>query len=171
MTSGEAPRFIADAMLGRLARWLRYLGFDTTYDAAVDDGELVLRAEREDRVLLTRDRGLLERWRPRRAVFLPNYQPLPQLRFVLQSLGLPPLSEREPRCTVCNGSLSSLHRAEAQGRVPTYVLQTQEVFFHCANCGRIYWQGTHVRRMRADLEHALSSGPPSGPGGPRAGSP
>jgi uncharacterized protein with PIN domain len=101
------PRFAADAMLARLARWLRTLGFDTTLDPELADPDLVRHADEEHRVLLTRDRLLLRDLRPRRAIEVHDDAPLAQLRQVVTTQALPPPAELFTRCTVCNTPLSA----------------------------------------------------------------
>jgi uncharacterized protein with PIN domain len=108
-----APRFVADAMLGRLARWLRVLGYDTSYDTVLDDPELVRRANDEARVLLTRDRRLLRDLRPHQSLEIRHDDPLQQLQSVVQSLGLQPPAELFTRCLLCNTVLDLLPAAEA----------------------------------------------------------
>ncbi|HEX2207511.1 MAG TPA: Mut7-C RNAse domain-containing protein [Longimicrobium sp.] len=112
------PRFLADAMLGRLARWLRTLGFDTRYDPAIHDPELVAPAAAEGRVLLTRDRHPIEHLRPGRALLVTDEAPLAQLRQVVEACHLAPPAEPFTRCLVCNGALRSATPAEAATRVP-----------------------------------------------------
>jgi uncharacterized protein with PIN domain len=111
-------RFIADAMLARLARWLRALGHDTLYDPSLDDRALVDRANREDRILLTRDRHLLRDLRPRRAVEITHDAPLDQLAAVAGELALPAPNDLFRRCLVCNTPLDDVPPSEAAELVP-----------------------------------------------------
>ena len=149
-------RFAADAMLGRLARWLRVLGFDTTYDAVLADPELVRRAAAEDRVLLTRDRHLLRELRPAAAVEIRADNPLEQLRDVVATLALPAPAELFTRCLLCNAELSApLPEAEAMALLPADFREMPGPVRRCLACGKLYWHGSHVRRMRAALERAL----------------
>jgi uncharacterized protein with PIN domain len=152
--SGEAPRFAADAMLGRLARWLRVLGYDTWYDIAVADPELVRLAGEEDRILLTLDRHLLRELRPARALPLGQDEPLRQLRDVVLALGLAPPAQLFTRCLLCNVLLQRA-AAEALRLLPAGVLEVPGPVRQCPRCGRLYWEGSHVRRMRAALERVL----------------
>lgn len=150
-TDPTAPtvRLLADGMLGRLTRWLRLLGYDTIYAPDTDDAELLRRARAEDRVLLTADRALAAR--PGARTLLIQAQDLPgQLQQVHAELGPPPGAEFS-RCLVCNGRLAQVDKAALAGRLPPYVLARHHVFFRCPDCGRIYWPGTHVERMRAML--------------------
>lgn len=154
------PRFAADAMLGRLARWLRILGYDTFYDSAVEDGDLVRRAVAEGRHLLTRDRRLPEEWRIDGCTVLASDDPLEQLRAVLQMLGARPAETAGlfSRCPACNDVLVDADRLETRGSVPLRVWESHEAFSRCPGCGKIYWQGSHTRRIRRRLEALRGDG-------------
>ena len=151
----EPLRFLADHMLGRLARWLRALGYDTAFDPTLDDPQLALRAAREGRVLLTRDRELTRRKMVRRWLLIESGQLSAQLRQVLEELRLPAPEIRLSRCLVCNGLVEDVPKHDAIGHVPPYVASTQERFRRCVSCGRYYWAGTHVKRMRQRLQGML----------------
>jgi len=142
-------------MLGKLAKWLRMLGYDTSYIPDADDDELVRVAVREDRVLLTRDRRLCDRRMVRkRCVFVDWGSTRAQLRQVVREEGLRiDTKTLFTRCAVCNGEITPLSKADVEGRVPPYVFATQPEFGYCAGCDRIYWRGTHV----AHVLEALSS--------------
>jgi uncharacterized protein with PIN domain len=149
------PRFAADAMLGRLARWLRVLGYDTCYDIAVADPVLVQLAQAEDRILLTRDRHLLRDLRPARAHEVRQDEPLQQLRELATGLGLSPPGELFTRCLLDNAALELLPMAQALPLLPQGVRDLPGPVRRCPACGRLYWNGSHVRRMRAALEAVL----------------
>lgn len=150
------PAFIADAMLGKLARWLRLAGYDTIYDATLDDRELARQSRESGRILLTRDRELAGR-RGVRAYLVQSEQVQEQLEEVLRAAGadgrgLP------PRCPVCNGPMVDVEREQVRGRVPAHVWSEQPAFRMCERCGRIYWSGSHWegigRRLRQAREGA-----------------
>ena len=148
--------FIADAMLGRLARWLRIMGCDTEYFPEIGDAELVARAEQSDRVILTRDTLLVGRKMARdRSFFVTGDHYRDQLRQVAAAFDIEPFAGFLTRCLECNALLHDLGRERAAGLVPSYVLATQELFRSCVACGRIYWGGTHRERMRAELKEIL----------------
>lgn len=155
ITESARPRFLADAMLGRLARWLRTLGFDTAYDPAVDDPELVALAAAEDRVLLTRDRHLVEHLRPERALLITYDAPIAQLRQVVAACGLSPPAAPFSRCPVCNGVLRPATPDEAAALVPEASRGLPGPVSRCPGCGRVYWEGSHTRRMRETLSQEL----------------
>ncbi len=145
MSAGEL-RLLADGMLGRLARWLRLLGYDTAYERDADDLHLARRARAEGRVLLTRDRELAAR-RGLSTLLIESEVVEEQVRQVQETIGPPP----EPalsRCTICNMVLEPVAREQVAELVPPYVLRTHEQFWLCPGCGRVYWQGTHLRQIK-----------------------
>ena len=146
----ESLRLLADGMLGRLAKWLRLLGYDTAYDKTASDPELAHRARAEGRVLLTRDRELSAR-RGLRTLLIQSEVLEEQVREVQDGLGPPPHPPLS-RCAVCNAVLEHLSPAEVADRVPPYVLSTQTEFRYCPGCGRVYWPGSHLRAMRSQME-------------------
>lgn len=145
----EPPRFAADAMLGRLARWLRVLGYDTSYDEGIDDAVLVRHANEEGRVLLTRDRHLMRELRPPRGIELRHDDPLEQLLQVVNALELTGPVAMFSRCMLCNTPL-----APSTEKPPLDIAPAGPVL-HCPTCGRLYWEGSHARRMRAALTRVL----------------
>jgi uncharacterized protein with PIN domain len=147
------PPLLLDAMLGRLARWLRLMGYDAAYLPDTDDIEVVRQARAEARVILTRDRGLARR-SGIRAILIDSQCLEEQITEVRQHLGLP----SEPitaRCGVCNTPLCDLAHHAAQGRVPPYIWRTQAAFTECTHCRRVYWHGTHWDAIQHRLKSAL----------------
>ncbi len=136
-------RFLVDGMLGKLARWLRMLGFDAPCHplSAAD----LAACEEEGRIAVTRNR----RWcRHRRVLCLTANAPSEQLREILLQLAIQPDEiDFLSRCAVCNRRLETVPRQEVQGLVPDYVFETTQEFSRCAGCGRIYWYGSHPERM------------------------
>jgi uncharacterized protein with PIN domain len=148
--------FIVDAMLGRLARWLRIMGCDTEYFPEIGDAELVARSERSGRLILTRDRLLIRRRHARDHSFLvegDHYRD--QLRQVAAAFAIDPWARFLTRCPECNAPLGDLDREMAEQLVPPYVFATQSLFHLCPECGRIYWGGTHRERMVEELREIL----------------
>lgn len=143
-------RFLVDGMLGTLAKWLRILGYDTIYDARLDDDSLVRIAMSESRLLLTRDRRLAARRGP--VCLIIEGTPLrEQLTQVLQFVGGSPPA-RFTRCPQCNSPLQEVTKEAARGKVPSFTYQTQNEFRLCLKCHKFYWAGTH----RAAMEKWLS---------------
>jgi len=142
-------KFIVDGMLGRLAKWLRILGYDTRYDANLDDLQLMRIARSEGRMLLTRD-AELARHKGIKALLIESERLEAQLQQVLTTLGLS-TDASFSRCSVCNEILEEIPKDQAWGQVPSYVFVTQERFLFCPNCSRFYWRGTHWERMQEVL--------------------
>jgi uncharacterized protein with PIN domain len=148
----NASRFIADHMLGRLARWLRICGYDTVFSPAYDDADIVRIALREGRVILTRDRGLVARAAARNFIFIESQEHTEQLRQVFDALKLKPDVERVfTICPVCNRNVVAVAKDEVSGLVPPYVYLRQDVYSKCPGCRRIFWRGTHYERALEKL--------------------
>jgi hypothetical protein len=156
--SGGPPRFAVDVMLGRLARWLRVLGLDATWTADIADAALVRHALDEERWLLTRDRALPAEWRVPRIHLVASELPLEQLREIIDVFALRSEVQLFARCTRCNAPIEALPRALAATHVPPRVLARNERFWRCPGCERIYWEGSHVDRMRRTVERVLDPG-------------
>ncbi|MBC7222925.1 MAG: Mut7-C RNAse domain-containing protein [Anaerolineae bacterium] len=159
MSGGGEPSFLLDGMLGRLARWLRLLGYDAAYEPSLPDAQLARRARAEGRILLTRDRVLARR-RGVRAVLVREDRLEGQLAQLRRELGLS-WQGRRPRCPACNEPLEPMPRDEAWGLVPPYVFVHHERFDLCPSCERVYWRGTHVEdveRRLQDLEAGARAG-------------
>jgi uncharacterized protein with PIN domain len=160
--SGASPApdgptsFLADAMLGRLARWLRVVGIDTLQlPTDAPDVALVARARDDGRVLLTRDRHLLRELRPHRELAIRSQVPLVQLGEVVRAFALPRPEELMTRCLLDNTPLVAMTAAEIIAQVPPRSRDLAGPMRRCPTCGRAYWRGSHVRRMEAALEAAL----------------
>lgn len=151
-------KFIADEMLGRLAKWLRVLGYDTAYFRHVRDSELVKLAIVERRTLLTRDTLLIRRRGIKNYLFISYDQPFEQIRQVVRELNIPYPTEPFTRCIVCNDPLEPFTKEDACRTVPEYVCKTQEVFGRCPRCNKIYWKGTHYARMEGVLRDLFGRG-------------
>jgi len=150
------PKFIADVMLGRLAKWLRLLGLDTAYDAHSSNVALLRRANAEGRILLTRDRRLLARPSLPPYLYIAADDFRAQLRQVLDSFGIDPWQRRLQRCSRCNALLERVDKADIERWVPPYVWSTQALFSRCPVCGRVYWPATHVERIESELRRLYS---------------
>lgn len=145
----DPPRFLADAHLGKLASYLRLLGFDTRYHNDLGDAALAALAEDEGRILLSRDRKLLMHRRVRRGCHIRQQRPLEQLRYVLERLPLCPLRQPFTRCLACNGLLETVRKEQVRDRLPAAVTRLHDDFWQCTGCGRVYWQGSHWRALSA----------------------
>ncbi len=137
-------KLLCDHMLGTLAKWLRFMGYDTAYPGPLDDTELLASAEREDRVLLTRDKELASR--SPRALRVRSDVLEEQIGEVASALGLrlvDPLS----RCSVCNTLLVPVPHDAVKDLVPEGVRSKHQEFWQCPSCHRVYWQGSHWTKM------------------------
>lgn len=143
-------KFIADTMLGRLAKWLRILGNDTLYPGQESDQRLARIAAEENRILLTRDTGLASR-KGFRKLLVDSDRLSEQLAQVIEAFDLKVNDRTLSLCLLCNRPLREIEKEEARDKVPPYVFQTQSRFFQCSECGKIYWAGTHLDHIRKEL--------------------
>jgi uncharacterized protein len=148
----DRARFLLDVHLGTLARRLRLVGVDTAYDRDADDDELIEQANAAERVLLTQDRGLLQRRSLWRGAYVRGARPDEQFADVLARFA-PPLAPWT-RCTACNGPLAPAPKADVAELLKPGTRRTYESFARCRGCGRVYWRGAHGRRLQAVIDAA-----------------
>lgn len=152
----DTLRFIVDSNVGKLAKWLRMLGYDAVFFDGEDDAYMIDRALKEGRVILTRDtqvmkRGVITSGRLK-AILIESDQPEPQVRQVIDTLHIDSQSRLFTVCLECNNPLEERSKEEVEQRVPPYVFQTQQQYMECPVCHRIYWRGTHWQAMLQKLE-------------------
>ncbi len=145
------PAFILDVHLGKPARWLRMLGFDCLYRNDYEDREIVRIALREERIILTRDRGLLKNSLVRRGYWVRAEEPEEQVREVLERFDLEGKVRPFTRCLSCNGPLEDISRELVLDRLPPRTRREHRRFKICSGCGKIYWPGSHHRAMQARI--------------------
>jgi len=150
----RAPRFIADCHLGKLAKYLRFMGYDTLYFSHIDDGELLELARNEKRTVLTRDAALAGR-KGVPVFLLSPLDTAAQLHLLGEAFGLRLHGDDSRRCLVCNAPLERIGKETLGDNVPEAVRKRFDFFQRCAVCGRIYWHGDHYRRMHAFIGCAL----------------
>jgi uncharacterized protein with PIN domain len=152
----DTPKFIVDRNVGKLARWLRLMGYDTHFFDGDDDADLVAIARDEGRVILSRDTQIMKRRLITSgqigAVLIDSDQPERQIHQVIDALGLDSHFRPFTICLECNQPLVERSKDEVKDLVPPYVFKTQNQFRQCPNCQRIYWRGTHWRAMTKKLE-------------------
>jgi uncharacterized protein with PIN domain len=154
-------RFIADRNLGKLAKWLRILGYDTLYERENADRAFFRKAREAGRIVLTRRREVASRMEPQPIFAVKADRVEAQIREVLEGLGLnPDPARRMSRCLICNALLEAVPKEAVESLVPAYVWRTSERFFRCLACGRIYWPGTHPRHIEAYLRTRIPAHPP-----------
>lgn len=152
MSVSEAPRFLCDAMLGKLCKWLRIAGFDAAYVHRSVPVQLVDRARHEGRIILTRNTKLLSRENLPAHLFITNDRLEAQLVEVARAFELDLVAGSFARCIACNVDLKPVEsRAEVETVVPEYVFRRVVSFHGCPACGKIFWSGTHLGRMEQRL--------------------
>ena len=156
-TEITTPRFVVDEMLGKLARWLRMMGMDVEHRRPFHDEALLDIARREARIIITRDRklaaggSLLEVW------LVEEDLPFNQLVEVVRRIGIDLRGKAFTRCGLCNKPLVDVTREEVAGKVPPFVFATQTEYRLCKKCNKIYWPGTHRKRMEEIFDEVARS--------------
>ncbi len=145
-------KFILTHEVGRLAKWLRILGFDSAYQKKDDKRELVLRSLREDRIVVSRNASLA-RYTGIRFIHIKSDLLEAQLKQLKDEIGLP-VNEEDmfTRCVICNEVLIEIKKVEVKDRVPEFVYRTNENFMRCPACNKIYWQGTHWGNVKEIID-------------------
>jgi uncharacterized protein with PIN domain len=154
-------QFVLDAHLGKLATYLRMLGVDTLYRNDYTDPELAQISATTNRVLLTRDRELLMRSTVTYGYYVRATNPRQQLTEVVVRYHLTTQASPFQRCLVCNGLLTPVEKAAILDPLPPLVREGQQSFWRCTDCGRLYWEGTHFRRMQAFIQKFMHTNTPS----------
>ena len=145
-------KFILTRELGRLAKWLRILGFDSEYFKEDNIGSLIIQALRDSRIILTRNLRMHDIYGTK-IIYIKSERLPEQVAQLLKELKLAPNSKQMfSRCIICNTELIAVEKEKIQDRVPEYVFATQDNFVTCPQCQRIYWQGTHWGNVKKILE-------------------
>lgn len=161
MPSNEArPKFIVDANVGKLARWLRMLGYDTVFINDIADSELVSIAFREKRVIVTKDTQIMLRRVVTggriKAILIEDDDPRDQFCQLIRAVKLDQ-EHKFTRCLECNQPLEPRGSEEVEGLVPPYVFKTQTQYHQCPACRRIYWRATHWQHMSQVLDRLMEA--------------
>lgn len=157
-TSDTPPiKFILDVHLGKLARWLRMLGFDTLYRNDYDDPEIVAIANQTARTILTRDLGIMKRRAVTRGYHVQSTKPQEQLQEVLITYQLHAQIQPFHRCIVCNGLLHTVDKATIIDQLEPKTICYYQEFFQCEQCRRIYWRGSHFERMTTFINELMTN--------------
>ncbi len=152
--------FIVDCMLGKLAKWLKILGFDVLYFPKIEDKDLLSHARKEGRTLLSRDHALLDRARDLKKLFIDSEEWEEQVQQVLKFFGLWDSVAPYSRCLDCNAKLKPLPKSRAANLVAPFVLKKADSFALCPSCGRVFWPGTHFGDMEDKLASLLAKKKP-----------
>lgn len=161
------PRFVLDVHLGKLARHLRLLGFDVAYRNDLDDDELASIAERQGRVLLSRDTGLLMRRQVETGYLVRADDPDEQVVEVVLRFGLCDHLDPFGRCLHCNGLLEEVDKQDVLDRLEPKTRRYYDDFRRCRGCDRVYWQGSHTERLAAVVEAVREACARAGRGAPQ----
>ena len=147
--------FIVDCMLGKLAKWLKILGFDALFFSRVEDDELLAIALKEGRILLTRDSRLIGRAKKVETLFLESEEWQEQVKQVLEHFNLREKVEPHTRCIQCNVGLKNLAPKNAKNLVTPFVYKQADSFALCPDCGRVFWRGSHFKDMEVQIKELL----------------
>ena len=155
--TADVPKLIVDQNVGKLARWLRMMGYDTSYFDGADDSNMIRQALVEDRTILTKDGEIMKRRVVTigriRAILITSDVPEEQMQQVIEALKLDCYYRPFTLCLECNEPLAERSVEQVKDRVPPYVFKTQEQYMECPACHRIYWRGTHWAAMMRRLKH------------------
>ena len=149
-------KFFADVMAARVVRLLRAIGIDTEWEDAISDRDLVRRAIEENRFILTLDKKLTEQWRVDNVLLLNSENPFEQFKEIIEHFQIKKPKELFTRCLVCNTLLRRANAEEIAASAPPNVRENQEKFHYCPNCNKVYWEGSHTRRMRDAIEEVFN---------------
>jgi len=150
-------KFFADVNVASVVRWLRAIGLDTVWEDAISDADLVRRAIEERRFVLTLDKRILEEFRTDHVFLLSTNEPLGQFAEIVRRFNLPKPAELFTRCLVCNTLLKEAEAEEVAEQVPPAVQESLEKFQFCPKCNKVYWEGSHTRRMREAIESIFAN--------------
>jgi len=155
MNKPSPIKFVVDCMLGKLAKWLRILGFDTLFFCNAEDKDLIDTAQKQNRILLTRDTGIVEKAKQIKIVFIKSEHWKTQVKQVLDELELRENVKPYSRCIECNVPLKPISKKQAKNLVAPFVFDRSNSFALCPQCGRVFWPGTHHSDMNFKIEDIL----------------
>lgn len=144
-------KFLADSMLGKLAKWLRIMGFDTAYYNSLSDQELIEIAEKEERVLITRDKNLSRCWVVS-SLYIKSEDIEEQLKQVVRYFNLDIKETLGKLCPLCNKVLKKIAKEEIRSLVPELVCNSYQNFWQCQECSKVYWEGTHWENIKKKVK-------------------
>ena len=148
--------FAAERTLGKLAKWLRLLGFDAVFEAQSPD-DAFTNSLKSERILLTRTQAVRHKYRTRQQVFIKSDHVRQQIKQVIQELDIVYEDIRPfSRCLSCNVEISEIEKDAVFGRVPDFVWEMHDIFHTCPECKRIYWPGSHTERSLKRIQELFS---------------
>jgi uncharacterized protein with PIN domain len=146
------PTFFVDAMLGNIAKKLRLMGFDSKYEPNIDDDYLINSAQKDQRVIISRDENLIKKASKFgiESIFLENQEEIKQFHEIINRLGLKSIEINgdKARCPLCNSETNPVEKYDILDKIPTKVSEQNEKFWECKNCGKIFWEGTHITNLQ-----------------------
>ncbi|MGZ2369628.1 Mut7-C RNAse domain-containing protein [Ancylomarina sp. YFZ004] len=154
-TALRTTLFVVDAHLGKLAKYLRMLGFDTYYRSDIGDDEIISIAAKENRIILTRDKPLLRSKEISHGYFVRSIEKHEQLKEVVNKFDLKSQFRSFTRCMTCNTSLERANKEKIQNKVDQDILRIFSAFFYCEQCDKLYWKGSHFKRMEAYIRNLI----------------
>jgi len=150
--SNEKPLFIVDAMLGKLAKKLRLLGYDSFYSSSMEDDKIIQLAKNENRILITKDVPLTQKAKKKQigTIQITKDDEIEQFLQINEkaNLGKCTVSAGNSRCPVCNGGLQHIDKNDVSEKVPSGVFENMKDFWKCTKCEKIYWEGTHIKNLQ-----------------------
>lgn len=156
LSKQDELKFFADVNAASVVRWLRATGIDTIWEDAISDDDLIRRAAREKRYVLTLDKRILQEFRADHIFLLSSEKPLDQFAEIVSRFDIPKPKEFFTRCLVCNKILREAEAQEIAENTPPLAPENHERFRFCAPCNKIYWEGSHTRRMREKIEEVFN---------------
>lgn len=150
--NNKKPIFVVDAMLGKLAKKLRLLGYDTVYSSDIEDDELILIAKKENRIIISKDVQLVNKATKQQieTVQITESEEIEQFHQINEKVKLEKfiIEGSKSRCPLCNGILVKIEKKIVHGQVPKGVLENTDEFWKCDKCKKFYWEGTHIRNLQ-----------------------
>lgn len=140
-------KFVADVMLGKLARWLRLIGYDTIYDPNLSAKELVKIANEEGRIFITRSRRIAEELGAKNFYIVKSERFKEQLTEIVRELNLDTETNLFSRCSICNTEIVEVEKSSVMKLIPEETAKSFDEFYQCPKCGKIYWDGSHTTRI------------------------
>ena len=146
------PTFFVDAMLGNIAKKLRLMGYDSKYEADIQDEDLIKLAKQEQRTIVSRDENLVKKALKLgiKSIFIEKNEEVKQLREIIdkQNLTLVEINGDRARCPLCNTKTKSINKDSVKDKIPVKILEQNEKFWECANCRKIFWEGSHIKNLQ-----------------------
>ena len=147
------PKFIIDVHLGKLAKYLRFLGFDTLYENNMEDSEIISISKNNNRIIITRDSGILKNAAVTHGYFVRSQKPKEQLAEVIRRFNLESLIDPFTRCSECNGNIKETAKDSNINELDPQTKKYYNKFYQCTKCRKIFWQGTHYQRLNDFFEN------------------